>query len=44
VPVRYRALLAAATLAAGVALVAVASTPPASAAVVHRVLFDNSKA
>ncbi|MFD0525122.1 hypothetical protein [Paractinoplanes durhamensis] len=43
-PVRYRALLAAATLASGVALVAVTTTPPASAAVVHRVLFDNSKA
>jgi hypothetical protein len=42
--IRIRAVLAAATLAAGVALVAVITTPPASAAVVHRVLFDNSKA
>ena len=42
--VRTRALLAAATLAAGAILVAVVSTPPASAAVIHRVLFDNSKA
>ena len=42
--VRTRAVLAAAILAAGAALVAVVSTPPASAAVVHRVLFDNSKA
>jgi hypothetical protein len=42
--VRTRALLAAVTLAAGVALVAVVTTPPASAATVHRVLFDNSKA
>ena len=42
--VRTRALLAAATLAAGAVLVAVVSTPPASAAVIHRVLFDNSKA
>ena len=42
--VRTRALLAATTLAAGAILVAVVSTPPASAAVVHRVLFDNSKA
>ena len=41
---RTRAILAAATLAAGAALVAVVATPPASAAVVHRVLFDNSKA
>ncbi|WP_030442979.1 hypothetical protein [Actinoplanes subtropicus] len=42
--VRTRAVLAAAIVAAGAALVAVVSTPPASAAVVHRVLFDNSKA
>ncbi|MFI5891322.1 hydrolase [Actinoplanes sp. NPDC051513] len=42
--VRTRAVLSAAILAAGAALVAAVSTPPASAAVVHRVLFDNSKA
>ena len=42
--VRTRAVLAAAIMAAGAALVAVVSTPPASAAVVHRVLFDNTKA
>jgi hypothetical protein len=42
--VRTRAVLAAAIVAAGAALVAVVPTPPASAAVVHRVLFDNSKA
>ncbi|MEU4244205.1 hydrolase [Actinoplanes sp. NPDC026619] len=42
--VRYRALLAAAILAAGVALFAVVTTPPASAAVSYRVLFDNTKA
>jgi hypothetical protein len=44
VPIRTRALLAAATLAAGSTLVAVVPTPPASAATVHRVLFDNTKA
>jgi hypothetical protein len=42
--VRTRALLAAATLAAGATLVAVVTTQPASAATVHRVLFDNTKA
>jgi hypothetical protein len=42
--VRTRALLAAATVAAGATLVAVVSTQPASAATVHRVLFDNTKA
>jgi len=42
--VRTRAILAATIVAAGAALVAVVSTPPASAAVVHRVLFDNTKA
>jgi hypothetical protein len=42
--VRTRALLAAATLAAGAVLVAVVTTQPASAATVHRVLFDNTKA
>jgi hypothetical protein len=42
--VRTRAVLAATIVAAGAALVAVVSTPPASAAVVHRVLFDNTKA
>ena len=41
---RTRAILAATIVAAGAALVAVVSTPPASAAVVHRVLFDNTKA
>jgi hypothetical protein len=42
---RTRALLAAAAaLAAGAAALAVAGVPPASAASVHRVLFDNSKA
>jgi hypothetical protein len=44
VPIRARALLAAATLAAGAAIVAVVPTPPASAAVTYRVLFDNTKA
>jgi hypothetical protein len=42
--VRTRALLAAATLAAGAFVVAAVSAPPASAATVHRVLFDNTKA
>lgn len=42
--VRTRALLAAATLAAGATLMAVATTQPASAATVKRVLFDNTKA
>jgi hypothetical protein len=42
--VRTRAVLAATTLAAGAVLVAVVSTQPASAATVHRVLFDNTKA
>jgi hypothetical protein len=42
--VRTRALLAAATLAAGATLVAVVTTQPASAATVKRVLFDNTKA
>src|ERR1700760_4385949 len=42
--VRTRALLAATTLAAGAILVAVVTTQPASAATVHRVLFDNTKA
>jgi hypothetical protein len=42
--VRTRALLAAATLATGATLVAVVATQPASAATVHRVLFDNTKA
>jgi hypothetical protein len=42
--VRTRALLAAATLAAGSALVAVSLAQPASAATVKRVLFDNTKA
>jgi hypothetical protein len=42
--VRTRALLAATTLAAAATFVAVVSTPPASAAAVHRVLFDNTKA
>ena len=42
--VRTRALLAAATLAAGSALVAVCLAQPASAATVKRVLFDNTKA
>jgi hypothetical protein len=42
--VRSRALLAAATLAAGATLVAVVPTQPASAATVKRVLFDNTKA
>src|SRR6195952_3205649 len=42
--VRTRALLAAATLAAGATLVAVGTTQPAAAATVKRVLFDNTKA
>ena len=42
--VRTRALLAAVTLAAGSAAVAVSLAQPASAAAVKRVLFDNSKA
>jgi hypothetical protein len=42
--VRTRALLAAATLAAGATLMAVVTTQPASAATVKRVLFDNTKA
>jgi hypothetical protein len=44
VPIRTRALLAAATLAASTTLVAVVASQPAFAATVHRVLFDNTKA
>ncbi|MDT5033282.1 MAG: hypothetical protein QOC94_3453, partial [Actinoplanes sp.] len=42
--VRTRALLAAVTLGVASAAVAVALAPPASAATLKRILFDNTKA